>query len=321
METANQTENKNLNSLLKALDYNGFGALSEKLIENINRQRDEFKLYAADKQPDARGQSLSYELNFRANDEGKYYWNTTKATLSSPDPLTNGRSHSFYAGMYAANQQQMKTLLNGASLFRNKLSNGEGKIYSAWQKIHFSEKTDQYGNHPLRNYYENNGPRVDGALAKWNDTLSMTNGQRAIAIEQFKKGEPTVLTVNVKENNTVKQEKAVVFFDAQYKDLLIVRPDGEVLERKRNSGENIVAVEPQREPAQGNSASQILPQENGGKVNGQQNAMPKPDNSKTLESKQSTVASDAVKEQAKTIEVTLEDRQSKSEKRGVRPGR
>lgn len=313
METANQTtENKNVNGLLKALVYNGFGALGDKMVENINRQRDQFTLYAADKEPDTKGRHLSYELNFGSKD-GKYYWNTIKATLSSPDPLTNGRQHSFFAGKYLANQEQMKTLLGGTSLFRNRLETADGKLYTAWQKIHFNEKQDQYGNHPLRNYYENNGPRIDDALAKWNDVLSMNSAQRALAMEQWKKGEAAVLTINVKENNAVKQEKAVVFFDAQFKDLMIIRSSGEVLEKDKNRSANIMVVEPpSREPSQGSSIVASPPPVKENNVNGHQPAVA-PENSTAKEEMKSN--KDVVPD------VTLQDRQSKSEKRGVKHGR
>ncbi len=353
METANQTVeqqttgNKNVEGLLKALDYNGFGPLKDKFMENVNRQRDEFKLYATDKNPDGRGQQLSYELSFRANDEGKYYWNTTKATLSSPDPLTNGRSHSFFAGMYAASQQQMKPLLNGTSLFRNKLATAEGKPYSAWQKIHFNEEKDKYGNHPLRNYYENNGPRVDAALAKWNDSLSMTNSQRAVAVEQFKKGEPAVLTINVKDNNAIKQEKAVVFFDAQYKDLMIVRSSGEVLERERNRGENIVAANaPSPQPSQGSAIVSTPAPTNGSTVETAQQGRPitegdnkqtsntpsidhrqgQPSQSPLPSTDSQTTKGASSNDQARSNKIeapteTAEDRKEKSEKRGMKHGR
>lgn len=284
METITQTtENQSLSFLEKALEYNGFGALVPNLKQNIQHQRDRFTLHASDREPDKQGQSLKYELNFSSKDD-KYYWNTTKATLVSPDPNKNGRQHTFFAGKYSANQNQMKQLLSGASVFRNKLENSETKkVYSAWQKIHFNEETNKYGDHPLKNYYENNGPRIDGALAKYNDMLVMTNSQRANAIELWKKGDPAILHVTFKEDGFMRQEKAVVFFDAQYKDLTIVRPNGEVLEKDYNNkrGENIVAVDASpRDTAQENTTKNTPAQRDG---QGQDNtkAVPSPENGPT----------------------------------------
>lgn len=232
--TSQTTENKNLEYLKNSLSY-GFGDhLHKALEENMGRQRDKFTLSLTGK---FENEQVRYDLNFSASDKGMYYWNTTKATLQSPDPAKNGRSHTFYAGRNSPHPRQMHKLLTGASVYRSKLEKQDKSVYPAWQKILFNAEVDKYGNHPLKSYGEQNGSRIDGALAKHNDTIKFKdNEQRANAIEKWKKGEPVIHSMDIKGT----MERVVIFFDSQFKDLNIIDKNGELI--RTSKGLDVVSV-------------------------------------------------------------------------------
>ena len=233
--TSPTTENKNLEYLKNALTY-GFGEhLHKALEENMARQRDKFTLSITAAYDN--NEQVRYDLNFGASEKGMYYWNTTKATLISPDPAKNGRSHSFYAGRNSPQPRQMHKLLTGASVFRSSLEKQDKSVYQAWQKIDFKGEVDKYDNHPLRSYGEQGGSRIDAALAKYSDTIRFKdNVQRANAVERWKKGEPVIHNMDIKGTT----ERVVIFFDAQFKDLNIVDKNGEVM--RRTKGLDVVSV-------------------------------------------------------------------------------
>lgn len=332
MENKNQTtENKNLEYLKNSLSY-GFGDhLHKALEENIARQRDKFTLSLTGKFEN--NEQVKYDLNFSASDKGMYYWNTTRATLQSPDPNKNGRSHSFYAGKNSPNPRQMHKLLTGASVYRSRLEKQDKSTYTAWQKINFKEEVDKYGNHPLKSYGEQNGSRIDGALAKYSDTIKFKdNEQRANAIEKWKKGEPVILNMDVKGS----AERVVIFFDAQFKDLNIIDKNGELMRRSKgldvvsvDSGNSFTTQDNQQpsagpqfngETAQGGASTEKtqMQEKNANNVASDvsaQSVLPATDNAQ----KSTDVAKNGKALEAK--ETISEDRQKSFEKRGMRHGR
>ncbi|MEB2782194.1 hypothetical protein U3A58_17510 [Algoriphagus sp. C2-6-M1] len=175
------TIKENIQELQERLKYSGFGeTLNKELEKQIKAKKSDFELNMTKELGDKK---LEYGLHFRKSDEGRYYYNGFDAKLSTPEGKE--QSQRFYHNQ-GVSAKEAFNLLEGRAVFKS-MFNKEGERYNAWLQLDLGSK-DEKGQHPVTQYHQNYGFKLEDAVEKLLLTDMQGVDQRDLLHYSLKKG-------------------------------------------------------------------------------------------------------------------------------------
>lgn len=183
---------KNFEYLQDQLRYNGFGqGLNQQLLASMQKQLPQFSLqHKAHFGKD----ELTASLNFqRSAQQDLYFFNSYLASLKNHDQ-TQKINQLFY--MQRPESMALKeafNLLQGRAV-EKQLVNRQGEPYRAWLQIDF-KNTDQTGNFKIRQFHQNYGYDLAGALSRLSIKELDQDQSKANLIDSLRKGNRQQITL------------------------------------------------------------------------------------------------------------------------------
>jgi hypothetical protein len=213
------TKKENIEELQDRMKYSGFGeTLNKELEKQIKAGKSNIELNMT---KDLGEKKLNYELHFRKSDEGRYYYNGFDANLLKP----NGKeqSHRFYHNQGISAKEALN-LLEGRAVFKS-MFNKEGERYNAWLQLDMGSK-DGKGQHPVTQYHQNYGFKLDKAVEKLPVSDIEGNDQRDLLLYSLKKGNQHQVGLEGKEG------KFLLEANPKYKTLNVFDETGKRLKKE-----------------------------------------------------------------------------------------
>lgn len=241
------TKKENIEELQDRMKYSGFGeTLNAELEKQIKAGKSNIELNVT---KDLGEKKLDYKLHFRKSDEGRYYYNGFDANLLKPDGKE--QSQRFYHNQGISAKESLN-LLEGRAVFKS-MFNKEGERYNAWLQLEMGSK-DEKGQHPVTQYHENYGFKLDKAVEKLPVSGIEVIDQRDLLLYSLKKGNQHQVGLEGKEG------KFLLEANPKYKTLNVFDETG-----KRVKKEDLTQNQKQ-ETVESKKKSNTQPRKKGMKV-------------------------------------------------------